>query len=85
MKTTTLRNITLTPPYMHDGIFSTLREVIDHYDHGLQNSPTLDAALAMTMGTGLMLSEQDKDDLEAFLHTLTDYELISDERYSSPF
>jgi cytochrome c peroxidase len=85
MKTTTLRNIALTPPYMHDGIFSTLREVIDHYDHGLQNSSTLDAALAMTMGTGLMLSEQDKDDLEAFLHTLTDYELITDERYSSPF
>lgn len=85
MKTTTLRNIALTPPYMHDGIFTTLREVIDHYDHGLQNSSTLDQALAMTMGTGLMLSEQDKDDLEAFLNTLTDYELITDERYSSPF
>ena len=85
MKTTTLRNIALTPPYMHDGMFSTLREVIDHYDHGLQNSSTLDAALAMTMDTGLMLSEQDKDDLEAFLHTLTDYELITDERYASPF
>ena len=39
----------------------------------------------MTMDTGLMLSEQDKDDLEAFLHTLTDYELITDERYASPF
>ena len=85
MKTTTLRNIALTSPYMHDGMFSTLREVIDHYDHGLQNSTTLDAALAMTMDTGLMLSEQDKDDLEAFLHTLTDYELITDERYASPF
>lgn len=85
MKTTTLRNIELTFPYMHDGRFSTLREVINHYDHGLQNSPTLDQALAMTAGTGLMLSEQDKDDLEAFLKTLTDLELISDERYSSPF
>jgi cytochrome c peroxidase len=70
---------------MHDGIFTTLREVIDHYDHGLQNSSTLDQALAMTIGTGLILSEQDKDDLEAFLNTLTDYELITDERYSSPF
>ena len=85
MKTTTLRNIELTFPYMHDGRFSTLREVVNHYDHGLQNSPTLDQALAMTAGTGLMLSEQDKDDLEAFLKTLTDFELISDERYSSPF
>ena len=69
---------------MHDGSFTTLREVIDHYDHGLQNSSTLDQALAMTMGTGLMLSEQDKDD-EAFLNTLPDYELMTDERYSSPF
>jgi cytochrome c peroxidase len=88
MKTSTLRNIELTSPYMHDGIFSSLREVIDHYDHydhGLQMSPTLDQALVMTAATGLMLSEQDKDDLEAFLRTLTDYELISDERYSSPF
>ena len=54
-------------------------------DHGLQMSPTLDQALVMTAATGLMLSEQDKDDLEAFLRTLTDYELISNERYSSPF
>ena len=50
-----------------------------------KKSSTLDQALAMTVGTGLMLSEQDKDDLEAFLKTLTDFELISDERYSSPF
>lgn len=85
MKTITLRNIALTPPYMHDGRFLTLREVIDHYDHGLQNSATLDQALRMTMDTGLMLTEQDKSDLEAFLHTLTDNQLITDERYSSPF
>jgi cytochrome c peroxidase len=85
MKTTSLRNIALTPPYMHDGKFLTLREVIDHYDHGLQNSSTLDQALRMTMDTGLMLTEQDKNDLVAFLHTLTDNELIADERYASPF
>ena len=48
-------------------------------------SPTLDQALVMTAAAGLILSEQDKDDLEAFLQILTDYELISNERYSSPF
>lgn len=85
MKTTTLRNIALTPPYMHDGLFSTLEEVVQHYNSGLQNSATLDGALEMTMSTGLMLSDQDISDLVAFLHTLTDEELIVDERYSSPF
>ncbi|MEL0146387.1 MAG: cytochrome-c peroxidase, partial [Schleiferiaceae bacterium] len=81
----TLRNIALTPPYMHDGRFNTLEEVIDHYNSGLQNAPALNPALAMTMGTGLMLSDQDKSDLVAFLHTLTDQALITDPRYASPF
>ena len=85
MKVTTLRNIVLTPPYMHDGRFSTLEEVIDHYNSGLQNAPALDPALAMTMGTGLMLSDQDKSDLIEFLHTLTDAALITDPRYATPF
>ena len=85
MKVATLRNIELTPPYMHDGRFATLEEVIDHYNEGLHNSPALDPALQMTMGTGLILDETEKQDLLAFLKTLTDYELISDSRYSSPF
>jgi len=85
MKVTTLRNIALTPPYMHDGRFKTLEEVINHYNSGLQNSAALNPALAMTMGTGLMLDAQDKADLIAFLHTLTDQALITDPRYASPF
>ena len=85
MKTPTLRNIALTPPYMHDGVFQTLEEVVQHYNTGLQSSATLDQALQMTMGTGLMLNEQDVSDLVSFLHTLTDQELIQDERFSSPF
>lgn len=85
MKTVTLRNIALTPPYMHDGLFNTLEEVVQHYNTGLQNSATLDGALEMTLQTGLMLSDQDVADLVAFLHTLTDEELVTDERYSSPF
>jgi len=85
MKVTTLRNIELTAPYMHDGRFKTLEEVIDHYNEGLRYNASLDPALAMTMGTGLMLNNTDKDALIAFLRTLTDSILIQDSRYASPF
>lgn len=85
MKVTTLRNIALTPPYMHDGRFQTLEEVIDHYNEGLHASPSLDPALAMTIDTGLLLNDTDKVALIAFLKTLTDTSLIGDSRYASPF
>ncbi len=84
-KVPTLRNVELTPPYMHDGRFKTLREVIDHYDRGIKKSSTVDPTVENTMATGLMLTDQDKDDLLAFLKTLTDHEMTKDERYSSPF
>lgn len=84
-KVTTLRNIAVTAPYMHDGRFSTLEEVVDHYDHGLQTSSTLDITLENTRASGLMLTEQDKADLIAFLHTLTDEEFLANPEYSSPF
>ncbi len=67
-----LRNIALTAPYMHDGRFSSLTEVIDHYDHGVQRSQTLDPNLAKHPAKGLQLSREDKAALVAFLHTLTD-------------
>jgi cytochrome c peroxidase len=84
-KVPTLRNIELTGPYMHDGRFQTLEEVVDHYDHGLQASSTLDITLENTRSTGLMLSQQDKDALVAFLKTLTDDVLMTDSRYASPY
>ena len=84
-KVTSLRNIALTAPYMHDGRFNTLEEVIDHYNEGLHASSTLDPALAATMSTGLMLTAQDKEDLINFLHTLTDEQLAQETDYSSPF
>lgn len=84
-KVTSLRNIAVTAPYMHDGRFATLEEVINHYNDGIQISPTLDPALEYTTQTGLMLSDVDKQDLIAFLKTLTDEELLTDERYSDPF
>jgi cytochrome c peroxidase len=81
-----LRNIALTAPYMHDGRFATLREVIDHYDHGIKASSNLDPILG---GDGaphrLNISEADKDALEAFLRTLTDEEILADPKFSDPF
>lgn len=84
-KVPSLRNIELTPPYMHDGRFATLEEVIDHYDSGIDSSSTLDGALMATRKTGLRLSDQDKADLIAFLKTLTDRSLAKNTDYNSPF
>lgn len=70
--TPSLRNISRTAPYMHDGRFATLEEVIDHYSTGVHRSPALDPNLAKHPGTGLNLSRKDKDAIIAFLHTLTD-------------
>jgi cytochrome c peroxidase len=82
-----LHNIALTAPYMHDGRFATLREVIEHYDHGIQSGPDLDSLLRDTDGNArrMNLSEQDKDALEAFLHTLTDHDMLADPRFADPF
>jgi len=84
-KVTTLRNIELTPPYMHDGRFSSLEEVVNHYNEGLVSSSTIDPAPENTRATGLLLTVQDKADLVAFLRTLTDTDMTSDPRYASPF
>ncbi len=84
-KVTSLRNIALTAPYMHDGRFNTLEEVLDHYNNGIKKSATLDPALDATTNTGLRLSAQDKSDIIAFLHTLTDNTITTDERFSDPF
>lgn len=83
-----LRNVALTAPYMHDGRFATLEDVVNHYDHGIQRSPNLDQVLK-TWDTGetirLGLSEHQKSALVAFLHTLTDESYMADVRFSDPF
>lgn len=85
-KVTSLRNIAKTPPYMHDGRFNTLEEVVDHYNAGMKNSSTIDAALIYPLNNGgLQLSTQDKSDLVAFLKTLTDEVLLTNPEYSDPF
>ena len=69
--TPSLRNIALTAPYMHDGRFATLEEVIDHYNTPFELSPTLDPNLAKHP-QGLGLTKADQAALIAFLRTLTD-------------
>jgi cytochrome c peroxidase len=84
-KVPTLRNIAVTFPYMHDGRFTTLEEVIDHYNSDIRTSNSLDQALLATQSTGLMLTAQDKKDLVNFLKTLTDYEFLKNPAFSDPF
>jgi cytochrome c peroxidase len=89
-KIPTLRNIALTAPYMHDGRFHTLEEVIEHYDHGVVLNPSLDPALmdltkAEPKAKRLNLTTSEKSALITFLNTLTDQEMIRAARYSSPF
>lgn len=71
-RTPSLRNVARTAPYMHDGRFRTLEEVIDHYDSGIEHSPTLDPNIAKHPRQGLRLSRADKSALAAFLRALTD-------------
>ena len=75
-----LRNIALTAPYMHDGRFSTLEEVLDHYasgGHGVENEdPNI---------RPFPLSEQDKSDLIAFMNMLTDTAFVNNPVYKNPF
>lgn len=85
-KVPSLRNIAVTPPYMHDGRFATLEEVIDHYNTGVKSSSTLDELMFHNIEPGgLQLDAQDKADLIAFLKTLTDDDFIANELFSSPF
>lgn len=86
-KTTSLRNIDLTAPYMHDGRFATLEEVVEHYNSGIQAHPTLSPALIDNDGNPIRLNftESEKAALVAFLITLTDDSVGSDEKWSDPF
>ena len=67
-----LRNLDFTAPYMHDGRFLTLDEVINFYSEGLQNSATIDPLMKNLNQGGVQLSSEDKADLKAFLLTLSD-------------
>ncbi|HCY45131.1 MAG TPA: cytochrome-c peroxidase, partial [Flavobacteriales bacterium] len=86
-KVPSLRNVALRPPFMHDGRFSTLEEVINHYSTGIQNHPTLQPFLLDDSDNPVNydFSENEKAALVAFLNTLTDEEFITNEKFSDPF
>lgn len=79
-KVPSLRNVQFTFPYMHDGRFKTLNQVINHYNSGISKSKTLSDKLQKPMN----LTDNDRTDLVAFLKTLTDSEFLFNEKYSFP-
>lgn len=85
----TLRNIALTAPYMHDGRFQTLEQVLDHYSEHIVSSASLSPLLRnmsnVTGGTSLQLRPQEKKDIIAFLHLLTDSAFITNPQFANPF
>ena len=82
-KIPTLRNIALTAPYMHDGRFTTLEQVIEHYNTGATNHAN--RGIQIPNGGYKFLTTADKAAIVAFLKTLTDQTLISDKKFSNPF
>lgn len=90
-KITSLRNIELTAPYMHDGRFSTLEEVLDHYNDHIKHTETLDKQIIAASNypapadTSLGLTDEEKEAIIVFLKMLTDKEFINNKALSSPF
>lgn len=89
-KSPSLRNVATTAPYMHDGRFASLEDVVEFYDSGVQPHPNLHPRLTVP-GTmppvprKLELTAAEKASLVAFLGTLTDEPLLADKKYSNPF
>lgn len=83
-KAPTLRNIAVSAPYMHDGRFQTLDEVIDFYSDSVKNSETLSPLMHHVMDGGVRLTAQEKSQLKAFLKTLTDEAFLENNEFSRP-
>ena len=81
-KSPSLKNVGLSSAFMHDGRFSTLAQVVEHYSSGIQAGPARDNRLPIG---GLNLTATEKSDLVAFLNTLTDTTFIADPKFSNPF
>ncbi len=89
-KIVTLRNIAQTAPYMHDGRFSTLEQVLEHYDKHVKLGEFTDPLImeASNINGGaprLFLTPTEKQQILSFLHTLTDSTFLTNPKYSSPF
>ena len=83
-KVPSLRNVMVSAPYMHDGRFADIDEVIDHYDHGAVASSSMDPMMQYNVDYGLGLTAGDRADLLAFLHTLTDEAFLENPAFSNP-
>ncbi len=84
-KTPTLRNIAVTAPYMHDGRFQNLKEVLNHYSSGMRDFETVDSVFRQTDGSPkIPLSESEKTALLAFLETLTDEDFLKNPNFAKP-
>ncbi len=83
-KSPSLRNLAYTAPFMHDGRFATLDEVINHYSEGLVDSETIDPLMKTIAQGGVHLTESDKADLKAFLLSLSDPSFISNPDFQDP-
>ncbi len=90
-KSPTLRNIALTAPYMHDGRFETLEEVIDFYSDGIQSNPTSAFEWMFALEPdennlrGFRFDDEEKEALMAFMNTLTDETFATNPKWSNPF
>ena len=80
-KVPSLKNIEVTGPYMHDGRFESLEEVVEHYNSGVVASGNLDNRLRLALG----LNDGEKAALVAFMKTFTDHLFLNDPRFSDPF
>lgn len=84
-KTPSLRNIMVSAPYMHDGRFSTIDEVLKHYRSGIKNTIYTDQLLFQGNGNaGILLSDKEVEAVKAFLMSLTDEKLLSEAKYADP-
>jgi cytochrome c peroxidase len=77
-----LRNVALTAPYMHDGRFYTLEQVLNHYSDGVFDIPSLDPILKQNGQRGIPLSTDEKNKIITFLETLTDNDFLKDKKLS---
>lgn len=83
-KAPTLRNVELTAPYMHDGRFKTLAEVIDFYSEGVKTSPYINPLMHHANGGGVRLLPKQKQDIIAFIKTLRDETFLTNPDFSRP-
>lgn len=81
-KVPSLRNLSYTAPYMHDGRLLTLEAVLDHYSSQVQNTPNLDPLLNQSGTPGIPLTTSEKTKMIAFLKTLNDKSFLFDKRFS---